>query len=162
MFWVSVDMANLLLALDSQPQKISHFICENGYSMDNVEGFVQTLINSKLITSEAEGSDYRLALACSYGEGGVVDLVREGSKEVEVKAMEELKADRKFMVEAILVKIMKGAKLCQRQELIERSVPFVTQRGFKFNEGFIQHSIDRLVDKEFIRDFEDGNLGYIA
>jgi len=50
---------------------------------------------------------------------------------------------------------MKGAKMCMRRELIEKSVPFVTQRGFKFNEDFIQQSIDRLIDKEFIRDFED-------
>lgn len=76
--------------------------------------------------------------------------------------MEELKADRKLMIEAILVKIMKGEKVCKREQLMEKSVPLVTQRGFKFNNDFVSKSIDRLVDKEFIRDFEDGTLGYIA
>ena len=91
-----------------------------------------------------------------------MDLVREGEKKVEVKTMEELKADRKLMVEAILVKIMKGEKMCKREELVERSAPLVAQRGFKFNADFVEKSIDRLIDKEFIRDFEDGSLGYIA
>lgn len=38
-----------------------------------------------------------------------MDLVTSSDKgEIEVKAMEELKADRKLMVEAIIVKIMKN------------------------------------------------------
>ena len=63
----------------------------------------------------------------------MVDLVKVGDKQVEVKVMEELKADRKLMVEAIIVKIMKAEKLCKREDLLERSAPLVTQRGFKFN-----------------------------
>ena len=68
-------------------------------------------------------------------------------KKVEVKVMEELKADRKLMVEAILVKIMKGEKLCRREDLLEKSAPLVTQRGFKFNGEFVAKSIERLIDK---------------
>ncbi len=86
---------------------------------------------------------------------------KKGGK-LEVKVMEELKSDRKLMVEAILVKIMKGEKVCKREELIEKSAPLVTLRGFKFNMEFVEKSVDRLIDKEFIRDFEDGTLGYIA
>ena len=61
--------------------------------------------------------------------------------------MEELKSDRKLMVEAILVKIMKGEKLCKREDLLEKSAPLVTQRGFKFNAEFVTKSIERLIDK---------------
>ena len=43
-----------------------------------------------------------------------MSLVGEGKK-VEVKVMEELKSDRKLMVEAILVKIMKTEKLCKKE-----------------------------------------------
>lgn len=94
---------------------------------------------------------------------GLLDLVRKKQgKMVDVSAMEELKADRKLMVEAILVKIMKGEKVCRREELLEKSSPLVVQRGFKFNAEFVEKSIERLIDKEFIRDFEDGTLGYIA
>ena len=91
-----------------------------------------------------------LAISDEFEEGKMVDLVREGEKKVEVKTMEELKADRKLMVEAILVKIMKGEKMCKREELVERSAPLVAQRGFKFNVDFVEKSIDRLIDKEFI------------
>ena len=45
---------------------------------------------------------------------------------------------------------------------MEKSSPLVVQRGFKFNAEFVEKSIERLIDKEFIRDFEDGTLGYIA
>ena len=116
-----------------------------------------------MITSKAIGNDFELALPEDYAEGGVIDLIREKKdRTVEVKAMEELKPDRKLMVQAILVKLMKGEKVCKRNELLERSAPLVNQRGFNFNADFVQKSIDRLIDKQFIRDFGDGSLGYIA
>jgi cullin 1 len=76
--------------------------------------------------------------------------------------MEELKADRKLMVEAIIVKIMKSEKMAKRDELLVKTAPLLAQRGFNFNADFVEKSIDRLLDKEFLRDFEDGTLGYIA
>ena len=79
-----------------------------------------------------------MALANDFAEGSVVDLIREKKdRTVEVKAMEELKPDRKLMVEAILVKLMKGEKVCKRTELLERSAPLVNQRGFNFNADFV-------------------------
>jgi hypothetical protein len=57
------------------------------------------------------------------------------------------------MVEAIIVKIMKGEKVCKRDELLQKTGPLVTQRGFNFNADFVEKSIDRLIEKEFIRDF---------
>jgi hypothetical protein len=42
------------------------------------------------------------------------NYVEVRNKKLEVKVMEELKADRKLMIEAILVKIMKGEKVCKR------------------------------------------------
>jgi hypothetical protein len=62
---------------------------------------------------------------------------RKIDRKVEVKAMEELKADRKLMVEAILVKIMKGEKVCRRDELVQKANPLVSQKGFKFNADFV-------------------------
>lgn len=38
----------------------------------------------------------------------------------------------------------------------------IEKRGFSFNGKFVDAAIDRLIDKEFIRDFEDGKFGYIA
>lgn len=66
------------------------------------------------------------------------------------------------MVEAIIVKIMKSEKMSKREELVQKTAPLLAQRGFNFNADFVQKSIDRLLDKEFLRDFEDGSLGYIA
>ncbi len=92
-----------------------------------------------------------------------MDLVTSSEKgEIEVKAMEELKADRKLMVEAIIVKIMKGEKMAKRAELLAKTAPLLAQRGFNFNADFVEKSIDRLLDKEFLRDYVDGSLGYIA
>jgi cullin 1 len=92
-----------------------------------------------------------------------LDLVTSSEKgEIEVKAMEELKADRKLMVEAIIVKIMKSEKMAKRAELLAKTAPLLAQRGFNFNADFVEKSIDRLLDKEFLRDYEDGSLGYIA
>lgn len=65
--------------------------------------------------------------------------------------MEELKADRKMMVEAIVVKIMKRFRMTTRDILYEESALGLEQRGFKFNKDFVEKSIDRLIDKEFLR-----------
>jgi cullin 1 len=128
-----------------------------------VEGAVQTLTTSKLLISTPKGSDFVLELAQEFASGGELDLVSRSDKgEIEVKAMEELKADRKLMVEAIIVKIMKSEKMSKRDELLVKTAPLLAQRGFNFNADFVEKSIDRLLDKEFLRDFEDGTLGYIA
>jgi len=66
------------------------------------------------------------------------------------------------MVEAIIVKIMKTEKTANRSDLLQKTAPLLAQRGFKFNADFVEKSIDRLLDKEFLRDLEDGSLGYIA
>lgn len=65
--------------------------------------------------------------------------------------MEELKADRKLMVEAIVVKIMKKLRVTTREVLFEESASSLEQKGFKFNKDFVEKSIDRLVEKEFLR-----------
>jgi hypothetical protein len=128
-----------------------------------VEGAVQTLTTSKLLISTPKGSDFVLELAQEFASGGELDLVSRSDKgEIEVKAMEELKADRKLMVEAIIVKIMKSEKMAKRDELLVKTAPLLAQRGFNFNADFVEKSIYRLLDKEFLRDFEDGTLGYIA
>lgn len=71
----------------------------------------------------------------------------KGNSKVEVRAMEELKADRKLMVEAIIVKIMKNEKVAKRSELVPKTAPLLAQRGFNFNADFVEKSIDRLLDK---------------
>lgn len=57
---------------------------------------------------------------------------------------------------------MKSEKMAKRQDLLQKTAPLLAQRGFNFNADFVEKSIDRLLDKEFLRDLEDGNLGYIA
>lgn len=76
--------------------------------------------------------------------------------------MEELKADRKLMVEAIIVKIMKTEKVTDRKAILDKTAPILAKKGFSFNEDFVEKSIDRLLQKEFLRDLEDGTISYIA
>lgn len=57
---------------------------------------------------------------------------------------------------------MKSEKMAKREDLLQKTAPLLAQRGFNFNADFVEKSIVRLLDKEFLRDFEDGNLGYIA
>lgn len=52
--------------------------------------------------------------------------------------------------------------MVKRTELLTKTAPLLAQRGFNFNADFVEKSIDRLLDKEFLRDYEDGSLGYIA
>ena len=112
---VGVEAANLLLWVQRAPLSLAAYLCETGYKLDEVEGAVQTLVSSKLLLSTPKGSDFVLELAQEFASGGVLELLgRREKEEIEVKAMEELKADRKLMVEAIIVKIMKSEKMAKR------------------------------------------------
>jgi DUF1009 family protein len=48
--------------------------------------------------------------------------------------MEELKADRKLMVEAMIIKIMKNVKSGTRDDILKKIVPIIEARGFKYNK----------------------------
>ena len=66
------------------------------------------------------------------------------------------------MVEAMIIKIMKASKVATLEDILKRIIPIIESRGFKYNQEFVKQSVDRLIDKEYVRDFEDGTLGYIA
>lgn len=66
------------------------------------------------------------------------------------------------MVEAIIVKIMKRLKNTDKETILKETAPLIEKRGFSFNSKFVENAIERLVDKEFIRDHNDGKYGYIA
>ena len=126
--------------------KLGSYLCETGYKPDEIEVAVQKLISAKLLTSDNQGSDNILTLVSKFEKGSLLDLSHQESK-IEVKAMEELKADRKMMVEAIIVKIMKADKMTSRKDLVQKTAPALKQRGFNFNSDFVERSIDRLLDK---------------
>ncbi len=60
---VAIEAANLLLSLQRAGKSLTGYLCESGYKLDEVEGAVQTLTNSKLVASTPKGSDVVLELA---------------------------------------------------------------------------------------------------
>ena len=65
-FLVPVDMANILLYIEKERVRLKTLVLENGYSVDEVEGLLQILIDSKVIQSERDGNDYQLSLMNEY------------------------------------------------------------------------------------------------
>ena len=61
-----VDMANILLYIEKERVRLKTLVLENGYSVDEVEGLLQILIDSKVIQSERDGNDYQLSLMNEY------------------------------------------------------------------------------------------------
>ena len=61
-----VDMANILLYIEKERVRLKTLVLENGYSVDEVEGLLQILIDSKVIQSERDGNDYQLSLINEY------------------------------------------------------------------------------------------------
>lgn len=59
------------------------------------------------------------------------------SDKFESKPLEELKADRKFMVEAIIVKLMKKLKNTDKETILKETAPLIEKRGFSFNAKFV-------------------------
>jgi hypothetical protein len=38
----------------------------------------------------------------------------------------------------------------------------IENRGFKFNQKFVENTFNGLIDKRYIRDLDDGNFTYLA
>ena len=88
--------------------------------------------------------------------------VENREKKLKCNEQEELKADRKLMVEALIIKLMKSAKVIRLEEVYEKITPMIESRGFNFNQAFVDKTFNGLIGKNYIRNQNDGSFTYIA
>lgn len=84
---------------------------------------------------------------------GVKDFTKKLTETIlEHNDHEELRADRKMMVEALIVKIIKQSKVITLENMYTAITPLIETRGFQFNEKFVHNAFNTLIDKNYIRD----------
>lgn len=103
------------------------------------------------MNEEFESKEAHLNLTKEYTE-----------KKLQYIEHEELKADRKLMVEALIIKLMKMHKVLTLEDLYEDITPLIEERGFNFNQKFVHNCFQGLITKNYIRDLKDSSFSYIA
>lgn len=66
------------------------------------------------------------------------------------------------MIEALIIKLMKSAKVIRMDEMYEKITPMIESRGFNFNQTFVDNTFNGLINKNYIRNHNDGSFTYIA
>lgn len=93
----------------------------------------------KVLLNEGTEESYKLGINETFAHAqNVFDITDvEVENKFEAKPLEELKADRKFMVEAIIVKLMKKLKHTDKENILKEACPLIEKRGFNFNAKFV-------------------------
>lgn len=162
-------MASVLLYLQEFGNKVSlaNFYAHSKYSKDEIGDTIALLEKQGIIKLDKALSDssasFALNLEFEPTPLTISDFTTRFTENILHHCdQEELKADRKMMVEAIIVKTMKKCKLATLPELFGLMRPLIECRGFQFNEGFVSNTLQGLVNKNYIRDLENGTFSYIA
>lgn len=130
--------------------------------LEVIEAGVYSLVKSKLVCLEEKKlrNESRLSLNEKFAsklKRVVVTRMNkkekaEESKETEERVMEE----RKYEIDAAIMKIMKGKKTASHSELLEKLRP---QLKFLFQPPAIKKRIEGLIEREYLkRDEKDPNV----
>lgn len=95
------------------------------------------------------------------GSGELVLRPYSESRSLELVKKEELSVDRKVMVDSVIIRQMKLRKTCPEKELLEKVSEVIEQKGFSPNAEFIGNCLRELVERDFMRHGEAGELIYI-
>jgi len=132
--------------------------------LEVIDAAVYSLVKSKLICMEGERLETKSKL--SLNEGFTSKFKRivvtrmnkkekaEESKETEERVMEE----RKYEIDANIMKIMKGKKTASHTELLEK---LRVQLKFQFQPPAIKKRIEGLIDRDYLKRDENNPDIYI-
>eukprot|EP00826_Nyctotherus_ovalis_P051143 TRINITY_DN6378_c0_g2_i1.p1 TRINITY_DN6378_c0_g2~~TRINITY_DN6378_c0_g2_i1.p1 ORF type:complete len:612 (+),score=219.02 TRINITY_DN6378_c0_g2_i1:589-2424(+) len=153
---VNADVSKLLgLAVEANIEKRRQVL-------EVIEAGVYSLVKSKLICSEENKLEKESKLSLNEKFSSKLKRIvitrmnkkekAEESKETEERVMEE----RKYEIDAAIMKIMKGKKTASHSELLEKLRP---QLKFLFQPPTIKKRIEGLIEREYLkRDEKDPNI----
>jgi len=160
----SYQMAVLVLYNDSDTLSLTEIATATGLTKDLLSQVMVPLVKSKILINE-ENEQYDLNP--SFKSKKIrINLNQPIKAEVKAESTDVLKTvdeDRKFAIQASIVRIMKARKTMKNQALIQEVISQISQR-FTPRIPDIKKSIDTLLEKEYIERVEGtrDTFSYVA
>ena len=156
---------------DGEQVPYSRIQAESGLPEEEVKRTLQSLACAKLrpLTKHPKGRDVNDTDTFSINNDFSHERFRVKINTIQMKETaeenkethERVAADRQFETQAAIVRIMKGRKQINHQELIAETIKATKSRG-TLQPADIKKNIDKLIDKDYMERLENGKYGYLA
>ncbi|KAK0436828.1 Cullin [Desarmillaria tabescens] len=143
----SFQMAILVMYNDHDTLSLTELITATSIPKEVITQILSILIKAKILVNE-EPEQYDLNP--SFRSKKIrINLNRPIKAEETSKVLKNVDEDRKYIIQATIVRVMKARQSMTNQQLVQEVISQLSQR-FTPNVGDIKKAIDILVEKEYI------------
>ncbi|KIY67142.1 Cullin-domain-containing protein [Cylindrobasidium torrendii FP15055 ss-10] len=143
------QMGVLLLFNRRDSVELEEIVAETGLPKEMVLQVVVPLVRAKVILAEGTRYDLNPDFKNRKIRVNVNQLIKAEVKKEEREVIENVEQERKYMIEATVVRIMKARKTLKHQQLVQEVIVQVSPR-FPPKLQDIKKTIDGLMEKEYI------------
>ncbi|CAB3403473.1 unnamed protein product [Caenorhabditis bovis] len=162
----TAQMATILLFNEQDKFTIEQIMNATGMDLKSATAVVASLIKNELLKGSDEelNSQSTITINMGYANKKVrVDLskitVRQETNRETESVHKNVEEDRKSVISAAIVRVMKTRKRCPHQQLISEVITMLSSR-FKPKVDMIKRCIETLIEKEYMKRTEETNKAY--
>lgn len=164
-FMVNSYQAAILLQYNAGSDSLSFEELKAGTSIsdDQLRAQLDTMVKLKVLTKDDEQYDLNLSFKSKTIRVQLNRPVKAETKQEAADVLKTVDEDRRLLVQAIIVRIMKSRKTMKHQALINETILQLTHR-FTPKVVDVKKAIDQLIDKDYIarKDGERDTYEYLA
>ncbi|KAK0234961.1 Cullin-domain-containing protein [Armillaria nabsnona] len=155
----SYQMVILLLYNDHSLLSLSELVTAASIPKEIITQVVSVLVKARILVNE-ESEQY--SLNSNFKSKKVRVNVNQPMKaEGQTEVMRAVQEDRKYVIQATIVRIMKAQKSMNNEHLVQEVIKQISQR-FTPQVPNIRKAIDILLEKEYIQQLPGDTLTYVA
>lgn len=151
-FTVSSYQGAILLQFNVGGDSLTFSELEKATTLDPVtlKSNLQLLVKQKVLTEDGDTYDLNLEFKSKKIRVNLNMPIKSEQKVESADVLKTVDEDRKLLIQAVIVRIMKARKTLKHQALIQESISQLTSR-FKPAVGDIKKAIETLIEKEYIQ-----------
>ncbi|MBW0485937.1 hypothetical protein O181_025652 [Austropuccinia psidii MF-1] len=151
-FMVSSYQGAILLQFNVAGDSLSYGEISKGTGLDDgtLKPTLALLVKQKVLTQDDDSYDLNLDFKSKKIRVNLNAPIRAEQKAESADVMKTVDEDRRLLIQAVIVRIMKSRKTLKHQALIQESIGQLASR-FKPTVGDIKKAIETLIEKEYIQ-----------